>query len=80
MSKISIPCECLGKLNSHRMNGTRYDVKFGYHLSLFFFCFVFLNIQNQSAAGNVIQLIKKNKPGVSQGSTLKALTLNGNWP
>ena len=69
MSKISIPCECLGKLISHRMNDTRYDVKFGYHLRFFWF---FLNIQNQSVAGNVIQLIKKislTRTGVSENST-----------
>ena len=33
------------------------DAKFGCHF--FFFFFFFLNIQNQSAVGNVIQLNKK---------------------
>ena len=55
-TKMSIPFECLDKLNSQGMYGTRYDVKFGHRLRLFLFI---LNIQNQSAAGNVIQLNKK---------------------
>ena len=33
-------------------------------LSQFFFCFCFLIFQNQSAAENVIQLIKTEKPNV----------------
>ena len=54
MSKMSITCECLANLNLNGRYGTRYEVKFGHHLRFFF-----LNIQNQIAAGNVIQLNKK---------------------
>ena len=51
--KVIVRYVCLDKANAHSMYGTTYDRKFGHHLSFFFF---FLNIQNQSPAGNVIQL------------------------
>ena len=68
MSKISIPCECLDKLNLDRMYGMGYDGMMwsvaaiwggGFVVCFVLFLLLFLNIQNQSAAGNVIQLNKK---------------------